>query len=181
MLLIPVMAGLHGWLWWPLPAQAQTASGREDAVKAAYIYNFAKFTEWPAAAGAAASLVACALGEDPLAHALSALTGKRIGERRLEVRQVRDPESAEGCHILYLARPEAEHLAEVLAALDHRPVLTVGDTPGFAERGGMIGLVVLDRRVRFHINAAAVEGAGLNISSKLLKLAVTVHRAEARR
>jgi hypothetical protein len=158
-------------------ARADAVSAQETAVKAAYVYNFAKFTEWPAGALSAAGgeLRLCLVGNDELADALEGIAGKPIGNRRLSVVRAASVGALEGCQMVYVATSEAPRVATLVARLAGRPVLSVGDLSGFAAAGGMIGLVRAGDRVRFEINRGAAERAGLRISSKLLGLAAVVH------
>lgn len=146
----------------------------EFDVKAAYIYNFARFVEWPAQAGAgmAAPFVVAVLGDDPFGSTLDAtLAGKAIGERPFVVRRVSTPEAAAGAQIVFVSASERPRLPHVLRVLERAGALTVSDLPGFAGRGGMIGFRNEGRKVRFDINPGSAERARLTLSSQLLKLA----------
>lgn len=145
----------------------------EYEVKAAFLYNFGRFVQWPPAAwGNGDSFVLCLLGRDPFGPALSqTVTGKKIQDKDLVVRQLKQVSQAEGCHILFVSGSERWHLAEVLSEVRTKSVLTVGEAADFTERGGIIGFTVEDSRVRFDINLASAQDAGLTISSQLLKLA----------
>lgn len=159
-------------------AAPQSADADEFAIKAAFVYNFAKFATWPASAfaGPQASLVLCVLGEVPFRMALSSLQGKPVGERTLSVRDA-TPDSAAACHLLVLGGLPAARIANLAAALKGRPVLTVSDAEGFAGRGGAIGLVIEDSRVRFEVNPHALDGSGVTLSSQMLRLARIVEGA----
>jgi hypothetical protein len=150
----------------------------EFSIKAAFVYNFAKFATWPPAAfaGPQAPLVLCTIGEVSFGMALSALHGKPVGERSLAVREA-TPAGAHACHLLVVGQPQAARVGDLAAALKGRPVLTIGDADGFARRGGAIGLVVENSRVRFEVNPRAVEGSGVTLSSQLLRLARIVEGA----
>jgi hypothetical protein len=145
----------------------------EYEVKAALLYNFGRFVQWP---NSGDTLVVCVLGEDPFGPVLDkTLEGKITEARRLHVRRLKRSQDGESCQILFVSSSEYEHLPQILAELDGRSVLTVGDTPEFARRGGMISFQLEQNRVRIHVNLRAAEGARLTISSQLLKLA-TVDR-----
>lgn len=151
----------------------------EYEVKAAYLYNFARFVEWPAAAlpPADKAFVVAVLGDDPFDGALeSALAGKQILQRPLIVRHVDRPEDASGAQIVFISASEAPQLERALALLSGRSVLTVGESEGFARQGGMIGFRVEARKVRFDINPQEAARARLKISSQLLRLATVVGR-----
>lgn len=154
------------------PAAAQ--SSRFDELRAAFIYNFARFTEWPPNAfdGPGAPIVACVAQNNPIAPALGAIDGKAVAERALHVR--RRDEYAGFCHIEVVSEDDSEAAAVLEASTG--PVLTVGEGDAFAARGGTVGLIQVGRQVRFVINVGAVDRAGLTMSSKLLRLAVRIER-----
>ena len=175
------MARLHwprgNWRWlMPLTLLCVCLSGRaesaaESSVKAGFILNFAKFTEWPATQPDNAPLRICALGVDPLAGNLQLLDGRQAQGREIHTRSPAAPPEWHGCHVLFV--PQAEHSAfdAVLRSIGDAPVLTIGDSAGFVEAGGVIGLKLRAGRLRFDINLAAAKRAGLTISSQLLRLA----------
>lgn len=151
---------------------AAAANAPEYDVKAAFLYNFARFAVWPASAfaGADTPVALCVAGGNPFGAALGALQGKPVGDRRVEVREV-PVERIDGCHILYLARPVQGRVAEVTGGPAGRYVLTVGDSDGFAAHGGAVNLLVEDDRVRFEVNLAALKRSGVTLSSHVLRLA----------
>jgi hypothetical protein len=165
-----------------------TGAGRpmitsEYAVKAAFLYNFAKFVEWPANAfrGVHDPLTLCVLGEDPFGRELDqSVNGKMIDGRPIVVRRsVKLTDLAE-CRILFVSSSEEPRLAQILAAVDDRAVLTIGEDEAFARAGGIISFVVRQNRVRFQIDRSAAARAGLSIGSRLLELAETVTGGERR-
>lgn len=163
---------LAGCLALVAAARAYPASSApEYEVKAAFLYNFAKFIQWPAEKAPDATLRLCLLRDDPFGASMDAVKGKAVGDRRLEVSLVTAPSAAAGCQILFIPRSQAGDLDRVLATLKGSPVLTVGDTRGFAERGVIINFFIENQKVRFEINVDAARRAGLSISSQLLKLA----------
>jgi hypothetical protein len=147
-------------------------SFQEYQVKAVFLFNFAKFVEWPAVAfkDAQSAVTLCILGKDPFGDALDSLREKTIEGRRLVIRRVSKVEEADRCHILFVSASEKESLSHILKVTGNRNVLTVGDTKGFAESGVMINLISTENKVSFEINLDAAEHASLKISSKLLKL-----------
>jgi len=156
-------------------AAAQAFSAAQ--VKAAFLYNFAKFVEWPGAAfdSADAPFVLGVLGTDPVgAAARELLRGKSIKGRPLVVREVAGPKAARECHLLFFGRDEEDRLEAILDALSGAPVLVVSDVERFTDRGGMIELVTVGQRIRFAIDAAAARAAGLTLSSQLRELALPV-------
>ncbi|MGQ9369204.1 YfiR family protein [Azospirillum sp. ST 5-10] len=162
----------------PGTAAAEVDGAAEYEVKAAFVYNFAKFATWPpgAFAGPDAPLVLCVSGGNPFGPVLATLEGKPVGERRLAVREATLAEAG-ACHILFVARPAVERFADVVPTLRGRPVLTIGDSDDFVRHGGAINLVLDDGRVRFEVNLAALEGSSITLSSQVLRLARIVERA----
>lgn len=157
---------------------------KEYALKAAFLYKFTGFIDWPASAFAAPSdpFVIAVVGEDPFGRTLDdALAGQRIGAR--EVVLLRDPSGSTSptCHVAFVRiRDEARRRA-VLERFAGRPVLLVGEEDGFLEAGGMIRLVLTGDRVRFEVHRGTAERSGLKISSKLLALATRVIRTDPAR
>ena len=146
----------------------------EQRVKVAFLFNFAKFVEWPreALAEEQAVFILGVLGDDPLAESLErTLLDKEIQGRSVQVRRFRKVEDLSTCHLLFVGARVAGRLPRVLQALGGRPVLIVGESEGFARRGGIINLVYAGDETRFEINPDAAERARLQISSRLLSLA----------
>lgn len=152
------------------PASSQAAPPSEYEVKAAFLYNFARFVEWPEAAQADDTLKICILGKDPFGDAFESIEGRLIRGRRLVVERHTDP-GQEPCDILFVSASERRRLAAILTALKDTPVLTVSEVDGFAARGGMVNFYLDQKKVRFEINVDAVERAGLEMSAKLLRVA----------
>ena len=161
-------------------AAAQPARN-EYEVKAALLQKLALFVEWPASSTATntAPFTIGILGEDPFKFNLEAvLSQKLIRGRALKFCRLATIQDAiqTNCHLLFIAASEKGRLPEILNTLKTTPILTVGDTPGFGEKGVMINLDVVGERLRFEINETTAEQAGLRISSQLLGVASTVHR-----
>ena len=157
----------------PVGAHAQDRA-MEYAVKAAYLYKFAPFVEWPprAFASASSSLQLCVLGRDPFGAALDrAVRGQRVDGHPVAVRRLQRVDASSGCHILYLGASSGQTAAEALRAVQGSPTLTVADNG--AGPGAIIRFVVSGNRVRFDIDTAAAAAAGVTISSKLLSLATS--------
>lgn len=153
-----------------LPAMAGGQTTDEYQVKAAFLFNFAKFVEWPPqtfkSPGDAMSI--CVLGPNPFGRSLDeAVDGKSIDGRSFAVRQVADIQQAGGCQILFIPSGQKKRPAETAMA----GVLTVGESDGFAAGGGVIGFKLEGGRVRLEVNVGAAEQSKLRISSKLLSLA----------
>jgi len=155
-------------------AQSSTTGSVEYQVKAALIYNFAKFVDWPADRAASATLVIGVLGQDPFGPALKALQRKTVKDKPIHVKWFATLDQLEPCHILFVSSSEKDNLREILAAISGDSVLTISEMESFAEAGGIIRLVTLRAKVRFQINVGAGESAGLQISSQLLRLAEIV-------
>jgi len=159
--------------------EAQAAKASEAQVKAVFLFNFAQFVDWPpeAVPDSQAPLVIGILGDDPFGDLLDAtVRGEHRGARPFAVRRFQRVEDITRCDILFIGRPEADRPEEILARLKNRPILTVSDADGFAERGGMIRLVTDRSRIRLQLNLTATEAAHLTISSKLLRVAEIVRR-----
>jgi hypothetical protein len=172
-LLVVSLLTAPGRLAIPLAAQSPT----EYQVKAAFLYNFAKFVEWPQEIfGSGSVMQICVLGEDPFGEELSRITsGKVVGGHPLEIKHPTSAEGARSCHILFISKSEKSHFKTTLQVLQGYSVLTVGDASGFLDEGGMVNFVLRDDRVKFEINLKAAERAGLKISSKLLGVAQLVN------
>lgn len=158
-------------------AQGPPLVTSEYAVKAAFLYNFAKFVEWPAASfrGSRDPMTLCVLGEDPFGGELDqTVDGKTVMGRPIVVRRFAKPAGLEECRILFVSSSEGPQLDRVLATVGGRAVLTVGEEETFARAGGIISFVVRQNRVRFQIDRAAAARAGLSISSRLLEVAEAV-------
>jgi hypothetical protein len=156
---------------------AQTKAATEYQVKAAFLYNFAKFVDWPPSAFSDAKqpLDICVYGRDPFGTALEdALMGKTIGERRVGLGRATQFQDLVGCHVVFVSASAHETAAELANRLKGRAVLLVGESDGFAASGGTIQFTIEDNRVHFVINPDAADRAGLKISSKLLALAKIV-------
>lgn len=159
---------------WALPANAQSSGLTEYQVKAAFIFNFAKFTDWPDASRDA-SLTVCIAGRDPFGNALSSFDGRNVGGREFRIRRIGTSEDLRGCHIVYITQSEERRLSNYLHAALNHPILTVSDIEGFVDSGGMIGLVVADERVQFDVNLTPTHAASLKLSSQVLRLARNVN------
>ena len=157
-------------------APAQSALEREYQIKAAYVYNFINYIEWPADAlpPAGGTLTIGVLGEDPFGPALDPLNGKQIKGRTLAVKQISSLKDVNQCQIVFISPSEKERLPEILARLKDARVLTISEIEGFAERGGIINFILERNKVRFEVNPDAARRTGLTVSSELLKLAKLV-------
>jgi hypothetical protein len=166
-------AVLAGLLVSTLASAAETAP-TEYEIKAAFIYNFAKYVEWPENTGtdSGEAFVIGVLGEDPFGALLDQLArSKTVGNKRIVIHRFDTIDDYTPCCILFVAASEQDRLPAILEKLADSPVLVIGDTPGFARRGVAVNFFIEESKVRFEINPAAAARAGLKISSKLLRLA----------
>jgi len=165
---VSTMAWLAGT---PTPCAAQPSALE---VKAAFVLNFLKFVEWPSdrPLAPAAPFVIVVIGEDPIAGTLRASTaGRTVGTHPLIVRTAARADDGMSAQLVFIPQSQRGQLPSILRALDGRLVLTVGDTPGYAESGVMLNLIVEGQRVRFEANTAAAARAGIRLSSHLLRIA----------
>jgi hypothetical protein len=152
----------------------------EYVIKAAYLYNFAMFVEWPqdAFANADAPLVIGILGADPFGGALERIVeGKRINKRRIVIQRVQSAQEARRCQILFVSVGDDTRVAELTGRLEGASVLLVGESDDMIGRGGSISFNVRDNKVGYDVNLDAARRARLTISSKLLNLARAVRRS----
>jgi hypothetical protein len=147
----------------------------EYQIKAAFIFNFARFVEWPPQAfnGAKSPFIIGILGDNPFHDDLEqTVRDKTVDDHPFVVKEFRSPADATNCHILFISTSEKPRLAQILKYLRGASVLTVGEMDRFTESGGMINFIVEGTKIRFRINKEAATNAGLKISSKLLNLAL---------
>ncbi len=166
------------------PARAQSFDkNKVHKVEAAYLYNFAKFIQWPhdVFESANSPFVIGVLGEKTFGRLLSkTVRSKKIAGRPIQIKHIQPSESGiqmalESCHMLYVASAEQQWLFSILASPTNRPVLLISDAKDFARTGGMIGFVLEKGRIVFEINRASLERVNLKASSKLMKLARLVN------
>jgi hypothetical protein len=167
---LPLPGGLS------LSAAKDESSYKEGEIKAAFVYNFAKFVEWPADSfrDNRSSLSICVLGKHPFGNALDNLGQKTVGNRKIDVRFVQDPSDIEKCHILFISSSEKNSLSQILKQVKNDRTLTVSDMKGFSEAGGIITLVSAGEKMTFEVNLAVANQTSLKISSKLLQLGKVV-------
>lgn len=149
----------------------------EYQLKAAFIFNFTKFVEWPAPSLAAtnAPFVIGILGEDPFGKSIDDIVqSEKVRGHPLVVKRLKSGDPLEGCQILFISRSEKENLEPLLKQLAARPVLTVGEVDGWAARGVMVNLMVVQGTMKMEINRRQIDRSQLQASSKLLGLAKIV-------
>jgi hypothetical protein len=158
-------------------AYAQTT--RVDQIKAAFIYNFTKFIEWPPKSftDVNAAIVIGVLGDSPMAAVLDdVVRDRRVNGRPITVRTIQSAAEAASTQVLFVSATNSSLWAQVQAAIETRSVVTVGESPSFARSGGTINFVVQDDKLRFEINMTAAERSGVKITAQLQKLASAVQR-----
>jgi len=143
---------------------------REYQIKAAFIYNFIKFIEWPNQK-AFDTFNICILGKDPFGEAIDILKGKRVKGWKIKILRMNSLEKAESCQVIFISPSEASSLKEILSFFKNKPILTISEIPGFIEKGGIINFIIINNKIRFEINDKVAREGGLKISSKLLRLA----------
>jgi hypothetical protein len=176
---IVVIAGLC----WPQPAAMQTAGFQGSEVEAVFLFNFAQFIEWPAAAFSdpRSSFIIGILGDDPFGRVLDdVVRGEVVDGHALVVERFSRVEDIDVCHILFVGQIEEARYLHTFAALQGRAILTVGEVDGFSVRGGAIRFVTANNRIRLRINVDAAKAAHLTISSKLLRSAEIVRGGKQR-
>lgn len=164
-------------LWMASTLLAQGTSSGEYAVKAAFLFHFAQFVEWPAGAfkDVNSPMTYCTVGDDPFRGSLDeSLRGKTIRERAIRVQHLRPSDGIQDCQILFISASENKRTAGILADAKGSAILTVGESQTFAEDGGMIEFCLEGNKIRFEINLSAVGTAKLKMSARLLALAKTV-------
>lgn len=169
---------------WPLyGTPASSADGKSErsakieyGIKAAFLYNFAKFTDWPddALAETNGTFTVCILGQSPFGEALDTISDKMVHGRPIQINFCSSIEDVKACQVLFICNSEKPHLQSHLVAVRDRGMLTVSEIEGFVGRGGVICFVNEGEKVRFKINQAASKNAGLKINSRLLALAQDV-------
>jgi hypothetical protein len=165
-------------------AAAQSDQPGEYEVKAAFLFNFTKFVEWPenAFVDPLAPIVIGVIGDDPFGESLVRIVaGQKAQGRSIEIVKYRYGDNLRRCHVLFLSASERQHRAPILASLQEASVLTVSDIDGFAEAGGAIQFVVQENRVRFVVNLEVATQGKLRVSAKLLALARVINSSEAAR
>lgn len=160
-LAIVLVGGVLAPLAWP--------ASREYEIKAAFIYNFLRYIEWPSNKSAYTVGI---LGEDPFDGGLEQFQRKPLAGKTISVRAIKTAKEARGLDVVFISSTEADKLDGTLAALKGTPVLTISDLPSFVDHGGQIGFTAERNRIRFIVNTEALAAADLKASSNLLKLAI---------
>ena len=171
---------LSGLMAMVLQANAGEKGMDEYAVKAVYLLNFGKFSEWPKAtfADPKQDIVLGLFGEDVFGDALDLIRDKKIQGRRLVIKKLGKGGDPQGCQILFISASEQRQLKQILSLLDGQPVLTVSDMRGFVEEGGIIGMAEDGGRIKIFINNRAAKDVGLILRAQLLNIATIVSKEE---
>jgi hypothetical protein len=158
------------------PADICAGTVEEYSVKAALIFNFARFTEWPSyiLVDSQETFNICIVGDDTILEAFGGVAGRQIKGCRIVVTSVNRMKISDSCNLLFVSGSDRSILPKIFAAVEGKPVLTIGEMTGFAEVGGIINLVRKGKRINFEVNLKAARQAGLKISSRILKLATIV-------
>ena len=162
----------------PALCKAEELAAPEYRIKAAFLYNFARFVSWPDSASNNSGFSLCVLGTDPFGELLDALAGKPVHNQGLVIKRLHELALEDNCQLVYVSSENMVDVDAILLLLKDQPVLTVSDTDDFIARGGIIRFRLVEKKVRFDINIDAANMAGLSISSKLLSLARIVRNPD---
>ncbi len=158
------------------PPVVCSAQPQEAQLKAVFVLNFAKLTEWPDDIRTdAGTFTVAILGKEPPAAFINMLKGQTVHGARVNVRHIEEVAEVKGAHLVYISASERNRLTRILRELNQQNILTVSDMSGFCESGGMIGLVPVQNRLGFEVNLASVRKTKLAVGSQLLKLAKTIY------
>ena len=155
------LATLLTWPAWATP--------REYEIKAAFIYNFLRYIEWPSPRP---GITVGILGDDPFEGGLDQFQRKPLGGKNITVKSIKSGKDARSCDVVFISSSEAGQMETLLGNLKGAPVLTISDAPSFVDKGGQIGFTTERNRVRFVVNTDALSQSDLKASSNLLKLAI---------
>lgn len=156
----------------PGKAPAEEAASLEYRIKAAYLYNFTKFIAWPKEnMGTADPFTLGIIGENPFGATLTHLAQKRVQGRPIQIVRLGNHEEIPQVDMLFLAGQDPDAIYRILTAAGDRKILTIGESPAFTSKGGMISFYTDKKKIRFEINTTAIRQKGFKISSQLLKLA----------
>ena len=159
------------------PGQLWAQNVSEAAVKAGFLINFVKFTQWPnAKEGDRSPLMICAVDPAPLEGQLMMLQGRAVGARSIEVRAQVPANEWKNCQVLFFSGSDTSRVDSIIRSLGNAPVLTIADVPDFVQVNGMIGMRLDDNRVRFDVHLGAAQRAGLQLNSQMVQLAGKVLR-----
>lgn len=157
----------------PVHAAGSTGPEREYELKAAVLYHIMEYVEWPkeSLSNDPATIQIGLLGNIPFSAALEVLNGKPLQGRKVVVKKLDKPQDAGDCQVVFISSSEKPRLSGILSEFKNRPILSVSEVEGFAERGGIVNLIAGQNRINMEINREAAKESHLSISSQLLKLA----------
>jgi hypothetical protein len=161
-----------GLMYFCFAPSASSQELTEYQLKAAFLYNFAAFTEWPPQVGSVLTL--CIYGRDPFGVEIDGLNGKATGTRTLAVQRRTSAAALQGCQIVFIASADIGQLQRLLDSVRGMPVLVVADSPGAAHLGAALNMKLAQGRITFEANLVAARGAGLKLSARMLSLATEV-------
>ena len=159
------------------PVRSLADENKEYLIKAAFIYNFVKFVEWPdgKAINQQSNIDICVLGSNSLESAGAVFKAASTPKLNLSLVQETSAKKVPShCHIVFISQSEGDHFSEIMAALKNQPVLTISDMDNFAESGGMIGFIASDNKIKIQVNTKAITSAGLRVDAQLLEIAMKV-------
>ena len=160
---------------------ADYTAAPEHSVKAAFLYKFAGYVDWPETMFASSDtpITIAVVGDEPIAMELSQIVAGRIAQGHpIEVKRLKSSESVAGIHILFIGRTEAERLERMAQLAQAHSILMVTDSIGALAKGSVINFVLADNRLRFEVSLVTAEKCGLRLSSRLLAVALQVHAGE---
>jgi len=162
-----------------LGAQVHASDGlqlQEQQIKAGLLYNFLKYTNFPAASFTNANIITvCIFGDDPFSGNLQPIAGRTVNQREIALRTIHDISAAGNCQLLFVNEEEKSRWPQLRAALAGKNVLTVSDFENFATQGGMIEFGHADNHIHVNLNIDALTSAGLRVEDRLLRLVTVVH------
>jgi hypothetical protein len=163
----------------PVVAYSEKLQTQEYEVKAAFLFNFAKLTEWPGDAFRLPdkNFEMCILGDDPFRKSLDTLSHRTIGGRKVSITRITDISESSACNLIYVTSSVRDRLPEIIEHVRNKAILTVSDIKGFENEGGIIALFLKDNRVKFRVNIDAASKSNLKISSYLLEVAERVRES----
>lgn len=158
------------------PARAENLHLHEQEIKAALLYNFLKYTNWPSGVLPDASITLCVFGDDPFRGYLQPMMGRSVNQRTITLRQLHHMSGVGNCNLLFVNADEQGKWPALRRTLKGKNILTVSDFDSFAATGGMIEFGHRDNHISAVLNMDAVKAAGLHVEDRLLKLVTVVHR-----
>lgn len=154
------------------PAHAE--GPKEYVVKAAILYKFIQFVEWPSTGGPMTDINVCLIGTDPFGSVLSIIEKQKLNNTAVHVVRNVPDSKVSACHVLFISTSEEYRASKILSMVQGKPILTVSEIDGFITKGGMIGFMMSDNKVKFEINNVSARKANLRIDAQVLELALNV-------